>query len=121
MVADGPLRPALTRAVMGWWNTIGSFGMSVVAHDAVAQPPGAVVVPVRPAWFLGVFLDALLGVGAYIASYWLRFDGERLAAFLPGAWATLPVVAGAQLLALAALQAYAPKPKASWLSRVFAG
>ena len=95
--------------------------MSVAAHDAFAGPAGAAVVPVRPSWLLGVFLDALLGVSAYIASYWLRFDSERLAAFLPGAWSTVPLVVGAQILALGALQAYAPRPRASWLSRVVAG
>jgi homopolymeric O-antigen transport system permease protein len=95
--------------------------MSVAAHDAFAGPVGAAVVPVRPSWLLGVFLDALLGVSAYIASYWLRFDSERLAAFLPVAWSTVPLVVAAQILALGALQAYAPRPKASWLSRVVAG
>jgi ABC-2 type transport system permease protein len=68
-----------------------------------------------------VFLDAMLGVGAYIVSYWLRFDSERLREFLPGAWSTVPLVAGAQILALVALQAYAPRPRANWLSRVVAG
>ena len=95
--------------------------MSVVAHGPVAAPVSTAVVPVRPSWLLCVLLDALLGVSAYIASYWLRFDSERLAAFLPGAWSTVPLVAGAQILALGALQAYAPKPKTSWLSRVVAG
>jgi len=95
--------------------------MSVAADDAFAGPVGAAVVPVRPSWLLGVFLDALLGVSAYIASYWLRFDSERLAAFLPVAWSTVPLVVGAQILALGTLQAYAPRPKASWLSRVVAG
>jgi ABC-2 type transport system permease protein len=56
-----------------------------------------------------------------MVSYWLRFDSERLPAFLPGAWSTVPLVAGAQILALVALQAYAPRPRASWLSRVVAG
>ena len=95
--------------------------MSVAAHDAFAGPVGAAVVPVRPSWLLGVFLDALLGVSAYIASYWLRFDSERLAAYLPVAWSTVPLVVAAQILALGALQAYAPRPKASWLSRVVSG
>ena len=94
--------------------------MSVIAQDAVVGPAAAVV-PVRPSRLLGLFLDALLGVSAYIFSYWLRFDSEQLAAFLPGAWSTVPLVVGAQLLALGALQAYAPRPKASWLSRVVAG
>jgi lipopolysaccharide transport system permease protein len=95
--------------------------MSVIARDAVAGPAATAVVPVRPPWLLGVVLDALLAVSAYIASYWLRFDSERLAAFLPGAWSTVPLVAGAQILALGALRAYAPRPKASWLSRVVTG
>src|SRR5262245_37704505 len=95
--------------------------MSVIAHDAVAGPVGAAVVPVRPSWILSVVLDALLGVSAYIAAYWLRFDSERLAEFLPAAWSTVPWVVGAQIVALGALQAYTPRPKASWLSRVVAG
>ena len=95
--------------------------MSVVADGPVAASVSTAVVPVRPSWLLSVLLDALLGVSAYIASYWLRFDSERLAAFLPGAWSTVPLVAGAQILALGALQAYAPKPTTSWLSRVVAG
>lgn len=95
--------------------------MSVIAHDAVAGPVAAAVVPVRPSRLLGVFLDALLGVSAYIVSYWLRFDSARLPEFLPGAWSTVPLVVGAQILALGAVQAYAPRPKASWLSRVVAG
>ena len=40
--------------------------MSVSARDAIA-PAGAGVVPVRPSWLMSVLLDALLGVGAYIA------------------------------------------------------
>jgi lipopolysaccharide transport system permease protein len=95
--------------------------MSLVVHDAVAGPGDAAVVPVRPSWLLGVFLDALLGVSAYLVSYWLRFDSERLPTFLPLAFSTVPLVVAAQILALGALQAYAPRPKASWLSRVVAG
>ena len=33
----------------------------------------------------------------------------------------MPLVVGAQLLALTVVRAYAPKPRASWLSRVIAG
>ena len=87
--------------------------MSVVVRDGVAGAVSIDVVPARPSWLLGVFLDALLGVSAYIVSYWLRFGSERLAAFLPGAWSTVPLVVGAQILALGALRAYAPKPKAT--------
>jgi len=95
--------------------------MSLVVDDTVAGPVGTAVVPVRPSWLFAVCLDALLGASAYIVSYWLRFDSERLATFLPVAFSTVPLVAGAQILALGALQAYAPRPKASWLSRVVAG
>jgi lipopolysaccharide transport system permease protein len=95
--------------------------VSVIVHETVAGPESGVVAPVRPSLLVGVFLDAWLGVSAYIVSYWLRFDSERLATFLPVAWSTVPLVAGAQLLALGALQAYAPRPKASWLSRVVIG
>ena len=95
--------------------------MSVVVHDGVAGAMRVDAVPVRPSWLLGIFLDALLGVSAYIVSYWLRFDSEHLAAFLPGAWSTAPLVVSTQILALGALRAYAPKPKTTWLSRVVAG
>src|SRR3954468_13064896 len=95
--------------------------MSVIAHDTVAPPMATAVAPVRPPRLVAVWLDAVLGVSAYMVSYWLRFDSERLTAFLPGAWSTAPLVVGAQILALGTLQAYAPRPKASWLSRVVAG
>ena len=57
-------------------------------------------------------------MSAYLALYWLRFDSERLAVFLPGLWSTVPLVVGAQILALAAVRAYTPRPRTSWLSRV---
>ncbi|HST11237.1 MAG TPA: ABC transporter permease [Terriglobales bacterium] len=96
--------------------------MSVIVGDAGTRPVvDSTVVPVRPSLLLAVFLDALLGVAAYIVSYWLRFDSQRLAAFLPGAWSNVPLVVGAQIVALGALRAYAPSPKATWLSRVVAG
>src|SRR6187399_1069429 len=95
--------------------------MSAVTDDALTGPIVGAVVPVRPSWLLGALLDALMGVSGYSASYWVRFDSERLAVFLPGAWSTVPLVVGAQILALGALQAYAPRPRASWLSRVVAG
>ena len=46
--------------------------MSVAAHDAFAGPVGAAVVPVRPSWLLGVFLDALLGVCVVAVCVWAR-------------------------------------------------
>src|SRR5713226_3216945 len=95
--------------------------MSAFADDTIAGPVTGSITPPRPAWLLSVLLDALLGVSAYLASYWLRFDSERLPTFLPAAWSTAPLVVGAQVLALAAVRAYAPKPRASWLPRVIVG
>jgi ABC-2 type transport system permease protein len=70
---------------------------------------------------LSVLLDSSLGIGAYLASYWLRFQGERLQAFLPGARSTLPVVVAAQLAGLVLAGAYLPRPRVDWLVRVIAG
>ena len=67
-------------------------------------------------------LDSGFAVGAYLAAYWLRFYGDRLVAFLPGAWSTLPLVAGQPAGgALFAVRAYAPRPRVDWLVRVIAG
>ena len=95
--------------------------MPVFAQDTIAGPVGSSLVLKRPSWLLGVVLDATLGIGAYFASYFLRFGTERVAAFMPGALSTVTLVVGAQIAALILVRAYAPKPKASWLSRVVAG
>lgn len=95
--------------------------MSVIADDTIARPVANPIVPRRPSWLLSMLLDALLGVSTYLASYWLRFESDRLAIFLPAAWSTMPVVVGAQIAALIAVRAYAPRPRASWLSRVIVG
>jgi lipopolysaccharide transport system permease protein len=95
--------------------------MSVVVNERVSPQVGAATVPRRPAWILSICLDALLGVVAYSAAYWLRFGTERLPAFLPGLLSTMPVVAGAEIVLLVAVGAYAPRPRAIWLSRVIAG
>ena len=92
--------------------------MSVIAHDVIAEPVANALALRRPSWLLGVLLDALLGVSAYLAAYWLRFESDRLALFLPAAWSSAPLVVGAQVLALLAVGAYAPRPRTSWLSRV---
>lgn len=63
----------------------------------------------------------LLGVAAHLAAYWLRFDREQFALFLPGAWSTAPIVVGMQITTLIAVGAYAPRPGAIWLARVGAG
>jgi ABC-2 type transport system permease protein len=95
--------------------------MSVIAHDTMAGPVASVLVLRRPSWLLGVLFDALFGVGAYLAAYWIRFDIDRFAQFLPTALSSAPLVVGAQILALFAAGAYAPRPRTSWLSRVVAG
>jgi homopolymeric O-antigen transport system permease protein len=95
--------------------------MSVVAHDTSAGSATGPQLPWRPTWLLSVFLDCGLGVGAYLASYWLRFQGDRLETFLPGAWATMPFVVGGQLVALAVAGAYARRPGIDWLLRVIVG
>jgi homopolymeric O-antigen transport system permease protein len=95
--------------------------MSVVAHDPNAARVAASQLPRRPAWPLSVLLDCGLGIAAYLVSYWLRFQGERLETFLPGARSTLPVVVGGQLVALLLAGAYLPRPRMDWLSRVVAG
>ena len=95
--------------------------MSVFPGDTIAGPATGSITLRRPAWLWSVLADALLGGSAYLASYWLRFDSERLATFLPAAWSTMPLVVAAQLLALTAVRAYTPQPRTSWLSRVIAG
>jgi lipopolysaccharide transport system permease protein len=95
--------------------------MSVAVHDVSATDVAGSQVPQRPAWLLSVALDCALGAGAYLASYWLRFQGDRLEAFLPGAWSTLPFVVTGQLMALVIAGAYARRPRIDWLGRVIAG
>jgi lipopolysaccharide transport system permease protein len=95
--------------------------MSVAAHDTAGAITAGSALPRRPSWVLSVFLDSALGVGAYLASYWLRFPGATLEMFLPAAWATTPIVVIAQLAALALAGAYTPRPRVGWLSRVIAG
>lgn len=75
----------------------------------------------RPSWLLSVALDCALGIGAYLASYWLRFQDYRLELFLPGAWSTMPFVVAGQLVALVLAGAYAPRPRVDWLLRVIVG
>ena len=76
----------------------------------------------RPGRLLSMTVDAALGIVAYLASYWLRFhQQDQLAAFLPVAWATTPLIVAGQLAMLTATRAYARKPRVSWLFRVTAG
>jgi len=95
--------------------------MSVAVHDPGAEPVVRLPVPRRPAWLLSILIDGGFGVGAYLASYWLRFQDYRLDLFLPAAWSTMPFVVVGQLVALIAAGAYTPRPRADWLRRVIVG
>src|SRR6202171_1658598 len=95
--------------------------MSVVTYDISAGRGAGSSLPQRPPLLLSVLLDGGLAVGAYLAAYWLRFRGDRLETFLPGAWSTLPFVMIGQLAALAAARAYVRRPRIDWLLRVIAG
>ncbi len=95
--------------------------MSVVARPPSGGPIGDPLLPRRPAAWLSLLLDGALAVGAYLAAYWLRFRGDRLETFLPGAWSTLPFVMTGQLVALGVVRAYGRRPRVDWLLRVIAG
>jgi ABC-2 type transport system permease protein len=95
--------------------------MSAITDDTIAEDVAGRIVPRRPAWLVSILLDALLSASAYVSSYWLRFDSDRLVLFLPAMWSALPLVVGAQVAALVAVSAYTPRPRASWLSRVVIG
>src|SRR4030095_15048594 len=95
--------------------------MSVAINDTIADSVASPIVPRRPAWILSLLLDALLGASTYLASYWLRFDRDQLTHFLPTAWSTMPIVVAGQIAGLLFVNAYAPRPRTSWLSRVVVG
>jgi ABC-2 type transport system permease protein len=93
----------------------------VIAEDAILATAAVATGPRRPAVARSVLFDALLGVAAHIAAYWMRFDREQLALFLPGAWSTAPIVVGMQIVTLMAVGAYRRQPGAIWLARVGIG
>jgi ABC-2 type transport system permease protein len=96
--------------------------MSAAIDAPAAETTDAPAFPTRPALILAIALDAGCALIAYLAAYWLRFQSEQLPTFLPGAWTTVPVVAAAQLAALAFAGAYARRrPRVDWLLRVIAG
>jgi ABC-2 type transport system permease protein len=96
--------------------------MLAITPDTIAGPDAGSRLPRRPPLLVSVIADATLGVGTYPASYWLRFTGDQLAQFLPGAWSTLPFVVSCQLLGLVLLRAYAPDlSRGAWFVRVTAG
>jgi ABC-2 type transport system permease protein len=95
--------------------------MSAVAPDGIPPRSADSSLPLRPSWLLSVPLDAICAVLAYLGAYWLRFTGERLELFLPGAWSTMPEVVVAQIAGLLAAGAYMRLPRVDWLLRVIAG
>ena len=62
------------------------------ASDKGVEPSAVSLLLRRPSAATSVVLDLVAGVIGYFASYWLRFRGSQLAAFLPGAVSTLPFV-----------------------------
>jgi ABC-2 type transport system permease protein len=66
-------------------------------------------------------LDGTLAAIANLAAYWLRFQGDRLDAFVPGAWSTTPFLVVAQLATLLMAGAYDRRPRLDWIFRVIVG
>ena len=95
--------------------------MSVVLRGAGLGAEDDAALPQRPVLWFSVLMDVGLATGTYLVTYWLRFHGDRLELFLPGAWSTLAFVVFAQLAALATFGAYARRPRVDWLIRVVAG
>jgi homopolymeric O-antigen transport system permease protein len=75
----------------------------------------------RPSPLLSALVDTFLASTVYLAAYWLRFQGDGLDSFLSRTLLTLPLVVGAQILALLCLRAYVPRPRTDWLVRVTLG
>jgi ABC-2 type transport system permease protein len=95
--------------------------VSVSAAPSPDLPTSDPLLPRRPGWALGVLLDSLLAVAANIAAYWLRFQGGRIEAFVPGAWSTTPFVVAGQIATLVLAGAYGRRPRLDWLFRVIVG
>ena len=77
--------------------------------------------PRRPGWAMSIVLDGLFAASANLAAYWLRFQGDRFEAFLPGALSTTPFVVVGQVAALVMAGAYDRRPRLDWLFRVIVG
>jgi ABC-2 type transport system permease protein len=75
----------------------------------------------RPTWRRSLLCDTPLAFGAYLASFWIRFHGDRLETFLPAVWSTIPFVVAGQIAGLVIAGAYAPRPRVDWLLRVVIG
>ena len=110
LVVRGPL----DRAVSQTEETMSAVGEAI--DGALSDS-----LPRRPAAWLSVLIDGAFAVAAYLGAYWLRFSGGQLESFLGAAWASLPIVVTGQVLSLAALGAYARRPRLEWLLRVICG
>ena len=95
--------------------------MSATRHELGADLVGGLSTRRRPPVALSLLLDAGFATAAYLIAYWLRFQGDRLALFIAGAWSTLPVIVICQLIALVITGAYGARPKFDWLVRVVGG
>ena len=95
--------------------------MSEVERAATVDTVGRPQLFLRPNPLFSIIADTGLAAVIYLAAYWLRFQGDRLESFLPRTLSTLPLVVGAQVIALYALRAYVPRPRVDWLVRVVLG
>jgi ABC-2 type transport system permease protein len=95
--------------------------MSEVERAATVDTVGRPQLFLRPNPLFSIIADTGLAAVIYLAAYWLRFQGYRLESFLPRTLSTLPLVVGAQVIALYALRAYVPRPRVDWLVRVVLG
>jgi ABC-type polysaccharide/polyol phosphate export permease len=75
----------------------------------------------RPPRLFSLLSDGTLATAIYLVAFWLRFQGDLFPVFLPKTLTTLPVVAGGQLLGLAALGVYSPRLRVSWIARIVLG
>ena len=75
----------------------------------------------RSRLLFSILIDAGLAACVYPVSYWLRFPGDTLETFLPGAWSTLPLVVACQVAALVVLGTYARRGRATWPTRLIGG
>jgi len=97
----------------------------LLTHDVGSRSRGGSKLEIhtsrRPGFWLSLFFDAALAIAAHLAAYWLRFYGDRLDAFLPSAWATLPYVVVSQIAGLALFGAYTRRSRLNWLFRLVGG
>lgn len=68
-----------------------------------------------------MLLDGALALAVYLLAYRLRFSGEALAAFLPGAWETAAVVAAGLVLGAWAAGVYRERPIGQKVRRLLIG